>query len=556
MKKFFSLKARSRAFLFLFMTAGFSLSVFSQADTLHLVYHHTQIVPHDSTSAKIDAWVKKLGGKHVDIDVVAYFHKAEFRKFSQQRADELFLVLNRKARALITINFIGPKKGNDSQRTTVDIIYKPTVSPEVAAAEAAKAKADAEAAKATEKQKKDDEKKAAAAEKSAKEKDKPAKENKESDAKKDKSDVAKEKSSKKDEGKDVKSSKGKKDDDEDEDDADYGQASSRSLGEGYTMTLEELKYVKAAKFVVAQTGRKSLDTKLNDAVKSFWNYTSNVVQMPYAEARKIGKENKKDTSVIFSFIQVSTLFTEKHGPVTLKIRRVGYALAIETGKGKLLVKQFIPKVKGQEPSNVDFAFGVAYLNDICRIMDENKLAKSTRVDEFIDLRTPELKNKTLYLAESQVNKNLPKEEIPTYYSSSYNIVSDKDWEEAVLQKKDVAYALVVLFPTNPKHFFHYILDAKTGRIYFVDLNQKISITAGWGTPSFDPTQSGFIDKSNLQRYDKGINNAIKDNQERADDKAKADEKAKEKAAKKEKEAEAKKAKELEKEEKAKAKEKK
>ena len=88
--------------------------------------------------------------------------------------------------------------------------------------------------------------------------------------------------------------------------------------------------------------------------------------------------------------------------------------------------------------------------------------------------------------------------------------------------------MVVLFPINPKHFFHYIIDAKTGRTYFIDLNSKFSFSAGFGT-NFDPTQSGFIDKSNFQRYDKGINNAIKDNENRAEDHAKDAEKEKKKA---------------------------
>ncbi|MDI1356153.1 MAG: hypothetical protein PSX36_14635 [bacterium] len=104
----------------------------AQSDTLHLYYIQTQSTIQDSTNKKIDNWVKSLNGKHVDIDVVAYYSKLEYKKFAQQRNDELFLVLNRKARALITIGFIGPKKGENSQRTTVDIIYHLTGTPKVA----------------------------------------------------------------------------------------------------------------------------------------------------------------------------------------------------------------------------------------------------------------------------------------------------------------------------------------------------------------------------------------------------------------------------------------
>ena len=117
------------ALTFLFFTAR-------SQDTLHLNYHFTQILPHDSTQAKIDKWVKSLNGQHVDIKVIAYFNRSEFKKVSQQRCDELFLVLNRKARSLITIEFIGTKAGKDYQRTMVDIIYSYTGAAEKAAAAA------------------------------------------------------------------------------------------------------------------------------------------------------------------------------------------------------------------------------------------------------------------------------------------------------------------------------------------------------------------------------------------------------------------------------------
>lgn len=122
-----------RTIAILFITFFFAQSGRSQSDTLHLYYVQTQTTISDSTGKKIDRWVKSLNGKHVDINVVAYYSKLEYKKFAQQRADELFLVLNRKARALITIESIGPKKGENSQRTTVDIIYHLTGTPAVLA---------------------------------------------------------------------------------------------------------------------------------------------------------------------------------------------------------------------------------------------------------------------------------------------------------------------------------------------------------------------------------------------------------------------------------------
>jgi hypothetical protein len=162
--------------LALFFAIILCITQVKSQDTLHLVYHHTQVEPHDSTMAKIDSWIKNLNGKHVDIQIIGYFHKPEFKKFSQGRVDELFLVLNRKAREQLTFESYGAKKGTDEQRTTVDIIYKTTVTPEeVAAAKAkeeaavAKAKEEEEAAKKAEKEKEKAEKEKEKAEKAEKE---------------------------------------------------------------------------------------------------------------------------------------------------------------------------------------------------------------------------------------------------------------------------------------------------------------------------------------------------------------------------------------------------
>lgn len=152
------------AVIICFITA----SLFTKAqDTLHLNFHHTQVTVHDSLQKKVEAWAKSLNGKHVNINVYGYYHRPEFRKFAQQRCDEMFLVLNRKARSLITIESIGPKKGEDYQRTRVDIVYYDPSA--INAAQKAKLESEA-AAKAEEAKMKAEEKAKDAAEKAEKEK--------------------------------------------------------------------------------------------------------------------------------------------------------------------------------------------------------------------------------------------------------------------------------------------------------------------------------------------------------------------------------------------------
>jgi hypothetical protein len=112
-----------RIVFILFATLLFSLKGFSQSDTLHIYYRGLETKVLDSTEAKIAKWAKSLNGKKVDIEVISYYNDAQFKKYSQERCDELFIIVNRKARELINITFIGPKKGAKSQRSKADIVY-------------------------------------------------------------------------------------------------------------------------------------------------------------------------------------------------------------------------------------------------------------------------------------------------------------------------------------------------------------------------------------------------------------------------------------------------
>jgi hypothetical protein len=188
--------------LMLLMAIGFSLTSVAQYDTLHLYYNNISVTPHDTTLAKMDKWIKSLNGKHQDMKVVGYYHKLEFKKYAQERVDEMFLVINRKARSLFTIEEMVTRKGKDFQRTTVDLIYKPTGG--AVAAKEKPATKEKEGAKAETKGEKE-ETKTAKAKKEEKESDKEEKAEKPKKEKPAKEE--KEKSSKDDDEKDKKDDK-------------------------------------------------------------------------------------------------------------------------------------------------------------------------------------------------------------------------------------------------------------------------------------------------------------------------------------------------------------
>lgn len=516
----------------------FTAPMLSQSDTLHLIYHHTQKAAHDTTLARIDKWIKTLKGKHVDITVIGYYPQSNIKPYAQERVDELFLVLNRKARDLFTFGEFTTKKGKDYQRTMVDIIYKPSLSPQEAAAAAVKAKADAEA-------KKEAEKRAAAAEKTAKDNEKDAKENEKKANKTASDNKKKDDGSKPAEEKEVKSSDKdkkpakvkdeKKDDgkegDDDEDKA-FAYSTVLTINEGDLLTLEEVNYIKAAKLIVAQTGDKGMDDNLLKAVKDCWSFTSDISSMPYKDARKMGKENKKENIVILSVAQVKTWFTQKNFGMTIRTVKIGRALCMENGSGKTLYKQIIPTAKGVGVANEYMVFGVSFMNHLFYTMSANNIEKSSKVKYMSPDDATDLKAHRLVIAESMIAPKLPVEDIARYYSGKVDLVSDQDWKDAINQKKDVAYVMIVKVPSINKACWHYIVNAKTGRVYLYDRgpNFQMGISV-MTTVNLDPSQSGYVDKANFERYEKAMigedaAEAKKKEQEDAEKKEKAEKKAK------------------------------
>ena len=156
-------------------TITLALSIFSlnqafSQDTLHLDFGATQTAPDKAMEDKIVAWGKTLNGKKQDINIIAYYHKGEFKKFAEQRVEEMFLSVNRKVRELVTIKTQEAQKGENYQRTRVDIIYWAEGSDPKTMAD--KKKAEEKAAKEAEKKKKEEEEKLAKEAKDKEAKDK------------------------------------------------------------------------------------------------------------------------------------------------------------------------------------------------------------------------------------------------------------------------------------------------------------------------------------------------------------------------------------------------
>lgn len=105
-----------------------------QKDTLHIYYQGLQTNILDSNDAKITKWVKGLNGRKVELQIYGYYEDSQYKKFMAERVENLFMVVNRKARDQINVTFMGPVKGKKTQRSTADIVYSSANAPVAAPA--------------------------------------------------------------------------------------------------------------------------------------------------------------------------------------------------------------------------------------------------------------------------------------------------------------------------------------------------------------------------------------------------------------------------------------
>lgn len=493
--------------LVLIAVSGFFNQVRAQ-DTLHLDYHHTQIPPADSTLVRIDKWVASLKGVHQDIKVIAYFHRPEFKKFAQQRCDEMFLTLNRKARSLITIEFIGPRKGEDYQRTRVDIIYLATGSAEKVAAAAAAAKVEQEKVKAEEKAKEKEAEKAKAAEKAGAAKA----EGKTEDKKKTKTEVVADTQDKdkKSGAADKAAAKEKEKKDKEQEAAEEaaeksGKYPARRLYSKFSINEEELALVKSSRIILTtSSASKANDALLRDAMKNFWTFNSNVSTLPYDSASNLAK---KDKTILLMFITKIVTKSVTHSSGNYTIAR-GRAVVIEKGKKKMVYSMFFPEAEEDPSVRPEFVnFAVSALNSLLVNMDAQGLKKIRTMNTPFEKNSAELQNRTLLIPDFLLSKKVTPTEISTIYHAKYEVVDYGTFADAINQKKKYAYVLPVPFSTGGKILIYdYLMDAETGQVYYVLKPSAFGapkIAGPLGTVH-DLGHSERISAKNIEKYNKAF----------------------------------------------------
>jgi len=468
----------------------------------------------DTTEAKITNWAKMLSGKHMDVEILAYYSQSDFKKYSTERSEDVNLIVLRKARDFVTIKKNEVKKGLKSQRSLVDIIYWPTGT-EIVLKEKVKEKT------ASTPEKKEPEKTTTTS---------PKKENKKEDSK-----VKEDKSTAKNnetgeaglsakEKKELKAKQEKEEKDKiaaekarkAEFDKKYGVPDKRQAGEGQWVKRSEVAQIKASKLVVAEIGNKPIDDQLFNAVKSFWNFTSEITSMPYNEAKALAKTDEK-VVIIFTTKVISKSLPKTGsafsiGGISVSPNGIGtgnsyeyvnvsagVALMIENGNGKILAASYIPGLgENGRITPESIGFGVSEINYLLKTMDEKDLASNLKCESaYKEKALNQLKEKTLYIPQMWLDKSVDKAEIPNIYKAKSEVVSYEVWKDAILNKKEgVVYLMISPRPVGGEFvYYNCLIDAQTGAVYGV-------FTKGGFINSKSNTAT--VTKSLLEKYNDAV----------------------------------------------------
>ncbi len=464
---------------------------FSQ-DTLHLDFKATQTVPDKVIEDKIVAWGKTLNGKKQDINIVAYYHKGEFKKFAEQRLEEMFLSVNRKVRELVNIKTQEAVKGDDYQRTRVDIIYWPEG--QDAKTMAAKKKADEKAAKeAAEKKKKDDEKLAKDA------KDKDAKDKKGGSSTTAKGDDKK--VDKKAEELAKKEAEARKKERFEK----YGVKPTKTAGQGDFVKDKEVKAIKECKLIVAEFGLEKADKDMMEAVKNYWTFTTDVSSMPYKQAKEMAK---KDDKIMIMYFTTATSKSLKHdGAFNTEYQFVstGGMMVIENAKGGVMVNSYIPLFGEGGITPEILAFGVTNINYLLKTMEDKNLGSNLKYEGAYKENSPALKSRKLLIPEGWISAKFDKAEISKLYTGEYEVVSYERWRDAILNKENVAYTIIVPRSVGGKFLYHhFLMDAGKCMVYAVITPTGASLDLGGNNINLSKGNTGFINEKNIKKYNDAL----------------------------------------------------
>jgi hypothetical protein len=267
----------------------------------------------------------------------------------------------------------------------------------------------------------------------------------------------------------------------------------------------DIQKIKNSKLLVTLTEDEQFNEMLKATVAKYWTFSEVI---GYESAENAIKRAKEDENILIMEVGSRSSKSMVHhsagSSVGYQTISYGKAINIKKGKSTYLFSNYIPSFEGDVITEEVLIYGISTFQFMCKVMDEKNLASNMNLTKALKEYTPELKNKTLYLAEGWIDKKFDIQEIPDLYEGKIKVVSYDDWRNAIiLGEEGIAYCMVVPVPVGGSYsYVHYLVDAKTATIYAMTYPKMAVNVAGFNVSK---SNTGYINAKNISMYNDALN---------------------------------------------------
>ncbi len=265
--------------------------------------------------------------------------------------------------------------------------------------------------------------------------------------------------------------------------------------------LKQIENLEKSQIIIGLSGKKSVDESLVRMVNKFWDLCPISEKLPINEALAKAK-NDDNLYVIYLDSYRSNSFT-KQGNNNVNYKFVSFSkfVGLSTGKKKPIIYSAIP-TSNDRIADEAIAHGTNFINQLFGMMLEYQVNASKAL-QLIKKNSTILNERVLYMAQWMVDNRLNEKEISKIYQGQFKIVSNEEWSQAILSKKEgIAYTIIIPAAVGGSYVYqHHICDAKTGQILGIKQPKAaFALRGGTKTINLSKGNKGFINKKNLKQY--------------------------------------------------------
>lgn len=222
--------------------------------------------------------------------------------------------------------------------------------------------------------------------------------------------------------------------------------------------LKKATALKTGKLIVAYSGNAEQDELLKANVDKYWKTTPVIDYMPYWDALKKAKEDP--SYFLITIVKDKSTHTTESGE---KLENFSAQLAIQTNTRGTVCDQVIAK---ENPTNINFAFGVIYLNHLVNAMIDNNLKNMGAYYKYAKSQTPKVLEEKFYVVENDFADEYAKNQFIKHYKGSYEMADRATVERKLLNQEENAVVLYYVPRSmgNGYYYENFLIDASTGQL--------------------------------------------------------------------------------------------